>query len=175
MISTELSLVRVDPRPYRIIAQENWGLTRDQMKGMHVHHRIPRSKGGTNDPSNLYVCSSWYHENVWHFSQLGFVGIASEGGKIGGKIGGPKLQSHQKGIFDPSNQPLLKEWGRLGGLIGGTLGDRSKKAEGGQNGGYTTSSQVWESTIDGFKSNAGGVTLHNIANGWDPKARKRIS
>jgi hypothetical protein len=61
-----VSIVRVDTRHHRIIAKDNWGLTRDQMRGKHVHHRIPRSKGGTNDPSNLYVCSGWFHKNVWH-------------------------------------------------------------------------------------------------------------
>jgi hypothetical protein len=35
--------------------------------------------------------------------------------------------------------------------------------------------QVWESTVDGFRSNAGGVANHNKANGWDPAARVRIS
>jgi len=60
------SIVKVDTRNYRAIAQENWGLTESQMKGMHVHHRIPRSKGGTNDPSNLYVCSPEFHSRVWH-------------------------------------------------------------------------------------------------------------
>jgi hypothetical protein len=38
-----------------------------------------------------------------------------------------------------------------------------------------TNNQVWESTIDGFRSNAGAVAYHNKANGWDPKARIRIS
>ena len=61
-----LSIVTVDKRHYRQIAQDNWGLTCRQMEGMHVHHRIPRSKGGTNDPSNLYVCSPWFHRHVWH-------------------------------------------------------------------------------------------------------------
>ena len=60
------SIVKVDTRHYRVIAQEHWGLTDDQMKGMHVHHRIPRSKGGTNDPSNLYVCRPEFHSRVWH-------------------------------------------------------------------------------------------------------------
>jgi hypothetical protein len=35
--------------------------------------------------------------------------------------------------------------------------------------------QVWESTVDGFRSNAGGVASHNRANGWDPNARVRVS
>lgn len=60
------SIVRVDTRHYRTIAKENWGLTDEQMKGMHVHHRVKRSEGGTNDPSNLYVCSPWFHGNIWH-------------------------------------------------------------------------------------------------------------
>jgi len=60
------AIVKVDTRSYRKIAQENWGLTKEQMKGMHVHHRLPQSRGGTNDSSNLYVCSLWFHLNVWH-------------------------------------------------------------------------------------------------------------
>jgi len=38
-----------------------------------------------------------------------------------------------------------------------------------------TLSQVWESTIDGFRSNPGAVAYHNKAHGWDPSARIRIS
>lgn len=75
-----LSLVLVDKRHYRTIAQENWGLTDAQMKGMHVHHRIHRSKGGTNDPSNLYVCSSYFHKHVWHDGEE-WISYASSGGK----------------------------------------------------------------------------------------------
>jgi hypothetical protein len=36
-------------------------------------------------------------------------------------------------------------------------------------------SQIWESTIDGFRSNAGAVANHNKANNWNPDARVRIS
>ena len=38
-----------------------------------------------------------------------------------------------------------------------------------------TVSQVWESTVDGFRSTPGGVTNHNKARGWDPNARVRIA
>ena len=62
----DLSIVLVDKRHHRVIAQENWGLSDDQMKGMHVHHRVHKSKGGTNDPSNLYVCSPSFHKYGWH-------------------------------------------------------------------------------------------------------------
>lgn len=61
-----VSIVLVDTRPYRKIAQENWGLTNKQMGGKHVHHRIAQSDGGTNDPSNLYVCSPSFHRWGWH-------------------------------------------------------------------------------------------------------------
>jgi hypothetical protein len=79
-----VSIVKVDKRHYRVIAQENWGLTNEQMRGKHVHHRIRRSDGGTNDPSNLYVCSPWYHDVVWHGGSGGFIELASEAGKKGG-------------------------------------------------------------------------------------------
>lgn len=35
------ALVLLPKSHYRDIAQQNWGLTDEQMKGMHVHHRIP--------------------------------------------------------------------------------------------------------------------------------------
>lgn len=75
----KVSIVKVDKRHYRVIARENWGLSREQMKGKHVHHRIKRSDGGTDDPSNLYVCSEWFHGNVWHAQDGGFTGCASQG------------------------------------------------------------------------------------------------
>lgn len=44
----------------------------------------------------------------------------------------------------------------------------------GKRGGAKSGIQVWESTVDGFRSNAGRVAHHNKANGWDPNARKRV-
>ncbi len=35
-------------------------------------------------------------------------------------------------------------------------------------------SQVWESTIDGFRGNAANVSKHNRAKGWDPDARVKV-
>jgi hypothetical protein len=81
-MNKDLSIVLVDKRHHRKIAQDNWGLTDEQMEGKHVHHRIHRSKGGTNDPSNLYVCSSWFHQHVWHNGEE-WIEWASEGGKLG--------------------------------------------------------------------------------------------
>ena len=94
-------IVKVDNRSYRKIAQDNWGLTDEQMSGMHVHHRIPRSQGGTNDPSNLFVCSPSYHAYVWH-NEDNFTFWASKGGHATKGIskgkGKPKSKKHRLNI-----------------------------------------------------------------------------
>lgn len=74
-----LSIVKLETRHHRIVAQENWGLTDEQMRGRHVHHRIAVSQGGTNDPSNLYVCSPSMHRWGWHQGDRGFGEWAHEG------------------------------------------------------------------------------------------------
>ena len=80
-----VAIVPTQGKNYRKIAKENWGLEEWQMVGMHVHHRIPVSEGGSNDPSNLYVCSPWFHSNIWHGDSGGFIGIATEAGRKGGR------------------------------------------------------------------------------------------
>lgn len=80
-MKTSLSIVKLETRPHRVVAQENWGLTDEQMKGKHVHHRVAVSKGGTNDPSNLFVCSPSMHRWGWHEGEefVEWGGKASEG------------------------------------------------------------------------------------------------
>ena len=107
----DLSIVKVDTRHYRTIAMENWGLTREQMRGMHVHHRKKRSEGGTNDPTNLYVCSEWFHDNVWHEGEGGFAGLASRGASA----------AHAKKGEDGKSELAV----RAGGLGGAKSGRRS--------------------------------------------------
>jgi len=137
----DVSIVKVDKRPHRKIAQENWGLTDGQMKGMHVHHRVPRSRGGTNDPSNLYVCSPWFHAYVWHDKYF-FVEWSSKVGADNKKLGrgilsleflssdrkreicreqGRKVVDNRTGILDPLylSSPEKKEDSARGGRIGG--------------------------------------------------------
>ena len=89
------SIVLLPKKHYRKIAQENWGLSDEQMKGMHVHHRIPRSKGGTDAPENLYVCSPSFHANVWHDGRYRIIGNATEVARLGGI-------ARQKAGFTPS-------------------------------------------------------------------------
>ena len=96
---------------YRKIAQKNWGLTDKQMKGMHVHHRIPQSEGGTNDPANLYVCSPSCH-SMWHGYSY-FVEWATENGKKtsrevqranGIKVGNSRTRKELKKMWEASVQ-----------------------------------------------------------------------
>lgn len=83
-MDSNCSIVLVPKGHYRAIAQQNWGLSNEQMKGMHVHHRIPRSKGGTDAPENLYVCSPSFHANVWHSGYYRIIQEASEVARLGG-------------------------------------------------------------------------------------------
>jgi hypothetical protein len=118
------------PRPYRKIAQENWGLTDEQMKGMHVHHRIPQSQGGTNDPSNLYVCSQSFHAHVWHgkdsFHPL--IEWCSENGKKGGKASYEKnraegllqwIKDGRPGLTPEQIAEVCSRGGKKGGKVTG--------------------------------------------------------
>jgi len=77
------------------------------MKGMHVHHRIPVSRGGTNDPSNLYVCSPSFHAWIWHGGMFTLIRDASEvarlGGLAGGHKGGTTTKERKVGIFSPNH------------------------------------------------------------------------
>jgi hypothetical protein len=50
----------------RNIARKHWGLTKEQMRGMHVHHFPPRCEGGKDIPEHLYVCSPEMHHTGWH-------------------------------------------------------------------------------------------------------------
>jgi hypothetical protein len=116
-MNKHLSLVLVDKRSHRAIAQDNWGLTNEQMRGKHVHHRIKRCDGGTNDPSNLYVCSEWFHNNVWHspeeylkWARKG--GVANKG--VGKKAKPGKRLGRPKGTKDSVQTRARKSLARLG-------------------------------------------------------------
>jgi hypothetical protein len=131
----ELSIVKVDKRKYRTIAQENWGLTKEQMKGRHVHHRIPVSDKGTNDPSNLYVCTAEYHDTVWHGGDGGFIALASEGGRKGGKIGGKKAAELGVGAHAPEMRGV---GGKKSAELGVGIHAPGMQSEGGKIGGAKT-------------------------------------
>ena len=86
MIPKERALViSRETSQYRRVAQLHWGLTDEQMVGMHVHHEPPRSLGGRNIPEHLYVCSPEMHQEGWHHG-ASFPKLASEGGRLSANI-----------------------------------------------------------------------------------------
>lgn len=121
------SIVLQPSEPYRKIAQTNWGLTNTQMLGMHVHHRIPQSKGGSNDPTNLYVCSPWFHYHIWHQGEsylkaialqkrwkngefkTGFELSSSEQQSLRGRKGGSACVERKVGICSPRHSEKVSE------------------------------------------------------------------
>ena len=57
--------------------------------------------------------------------------------------------------------------------VGITARSAEKMSKDGKKAGKVSNAQRWISTIDGFESNAAGVTRHNKARGWDPGAKVR--
>jgi hypothetical protein len=86
----------------------------------------------------------------------------SKAGSIGGAVGGKKQAELGVGMFSYSKEERIE------------INKRAGKA-GGKKGGVSTGSQVWESLIDGSRSNAAGIVRHHKHNGWDPTARVRVS
>lgn len=160
------AIVRVDTRHFRRIAQENWGLTKQQMVGMHVHHRIPRSEGGTNDPANLYVCSAWFHAYVWHDESY-FTLNASKGGKS------PKARAGQIKGGKTSAPPQTIEAVRKTGLA--NRGKKYPRNGSSQNGAPITNAQKWQCTVTGKVSSPGALSNWQKARGIDTKNRVKLN
>lgn len=183
-----LAIVKLETRPHRVVAQEHWNLSDEQMKGMHVHHRIPQSQGGTNDPSNLFVCSPSFHFHAWHGanSRLNLIKQATENAKKGGLKGGLRALELGVGIHAMDHSAKARRlYGEGKALASMTPEQRSEAGrKGGTKGGKTnarngtgvcaippeehakrmsgTNSQRWECSCCGFVSNAKTVNAHML-------------
>ena len=106
-MNKEVSIVlSVERRNYRKLAQEWYGLTNEQMKGMDVHHNPPRHLGGRNIPEHLFVYHETLHSAVHEDI---FTSFAREGGRLGGQ----KCVDEKIGFLSASPEQR-KEWGRKG-------------------------------------------------------------
>ena len=103
----------------------------------------------------------------------------ARGGKIGGKIACEKIHKER----DEFGRSLLalrlhEEKDERGRSVHGVKAAERINAEKDEQGrslvAMKVNNQVWESTIDGFRGNAGNVAYHNKLKGWDPSARVRI-
>ncbi len=110
-------------------------------------------------------------------------------GKESGAKVGPKNVEEKRGVFSDDYQGTVRhrETGRRSGnqAVKNKTGIHSEewknsqsyketRQKAGKNGGKSASSQVWESTVDGYQSTAGLVAIHNRRKGWDPNARVRV-
>ena len=163
---TSGALVLQTTGPYRTIAQKHWGLTKEQMKGMHVHHRIPQSEGGTNDPSNLYVCSPWFHANVWHDESY-FIEQASQAGRLNTLA---QQEGRARGGRHPANQRTKDAVRQTG------LNNRDRKLKTTHNNqAKVTNSQKWECLVTGKITTAGPLSHWQRHRGIDVSLRKRVN
>ena len=178
------SIVLIPKKPYRKIAQENWGLSDDQMKGMHVHHRIPRSKGGTDAPENLYVCSPSFHQEIWHNGRYRQIVKANDAAVSGGltnvsihqerKTGWYSPESHEKSNKTRTLNGSLSRAGKAGGSISGKKHSKEFLSEIGTLGGKALAVQKWICTETGYVSNPGGLSRYQNKRGISTFKRKRI-
>jgi hypothetical protein len=78
---------------YRRVAQLHWGLSDEQMQGMHVHHHPPLHEGGRNIPEHLYVCSPEMHQHGWHNDEFYVLQAGKTTGNKSSKRGRPSKKS----------------------------------------------------------------------------------
>lgn len=178
------AIVLLPKGSYRVIAQKNWGLTDDQMKGMHVHHRIPRSKGGTDAPENLYVCSPWFHQEIWHNGRYRQIVVANTAAASGGltnknihqenKTGYYSEESHKKSNKTRTENGSLSKAGRAGGSISGAKHSKEHMRKMGVLGGLALAKQKWQCTVTGYISTPAGLSNYQKKRKIPYHTRKRI-
>ena len=112
-------------------------------------------------------------------------------GSLGGKVSGPvtvKRLNEEKDDFGRSvmavkaSEKAHSKRDEFGRSVLGVKNAKRLHAEKDVNGKSvnsikgitTTNSQIWESTVDGFRSSASGVARHNLANGWCPEYRIKV-
>jgi hypothetical protein len=114
---------------YRKIAQEHWGLSDEQMEGMHVHHHPPVYLGGRNIPEHLYVCSPEMHQHGWHDDEFFVLQAGKTAGNKHGKRGKPPKKT------SPTSRDIeiykLRAEGLSSTTIAETLGITRKMAKDG--------------------------------------------
>jgi hypothetical protein len=113
-------------------------------------------------------------------NKIGIFGMTLEEKSIavrkGGEAAGKKHFENGTGIFAISKEERFAINKKVGernrderrGICGISSEERSKRAR-------EVNLQRWQSTVDGFISNAGGVASHNRRIGADPNARVRIA
>jgi hypothetical protein len=174
------AIVKLETRPHRTVAQENWGLTAEQMAGMEVHHRVPVSEGGTNDPSNLFVCSPSMHRWGWHDGEKGFGIWAAKGGRTskGGHVTGKLPWWHNPETGKTTRSTGCPGEGWVSGRNPTLMADLKKHLVGGGNSHGQASkqhAQRWRCLVTGHISTPCGLSQWQSSRGIDKKLRERVA
>jgi hypothetical protein len=146
-------------------------------------YKLCKSYAGKLGSQKTVSQSLGCHSDAYRTSEK-YLSDRSKAGLTGGKTGGEKSFDTKTGIHSEeyrnsskSKEDHIKNGKKVGGanatLKRGVCAP-GVASKGGEIGGRETSSQVWESTEDGFRGNAGNVAKHNKSKGWDPDARVRI-
>ena len=163
----------------------------------HVHHIIPRHRGGSDDPSNLIELSITQHA-MWHFAdwQLtqtpeNFIAWRSLAGLIddqqatfeaqslGGKRAVKKLQEWWTNQPPERRSEAASHAGKIGGRTNALSGHCARiaglggKAAAGR-GAKKTNSQRWQCLVTGYVSNSGGLSCYQKKRGIDTNLRVQI-
>lgn len=106
------------------------------------------AQGGKTQGNKNVIDRTGFLSPDWVESEA-FLEHQSIAGKVGGAITGYRHLREGTGLFAQTKEKLA---------------ENARKAN----------SQVWESTRDGFRGNAGNVARHNKANGWSPGDRVKV-
>jgi hypothetical protein len=131
--------------------------------------------------SERAILQSVYPEYLQVYEEAYYL-CKSYAGVLRGKVTGPITVKNKTGIHSQeykTSEKYIKDKQKAGralvekgeGIHARTFEEMSAQ---GKKNGKTTMSQVWESLIDGYRSNAPTVARHNRDRGWDPNARARI-
>ena len=124
----EVSIVlSVERKNHRKLAQEWYGLTDEQMKGMGVHHNPPRHKGGRNIPEHLFVYHNTLHSAVHEDT---FVLWARKGAEVSNKkLHAEKDELGRSKVAVKAGKSTHKEKDEFGRSIRGVEGAKMLHAE----------------------------------------------
>jgi hypothetical protein len=163
----------------------------------HVHHIIPRHRGGSDDPSNLIELSITQHA-MWHFAdwQLtqtpenfiawrSLAGIISkeqavfEAQSLGGKRAITKTQEWWMNQAPERRSQVASRGGKVGGRTNALSGHCARiaglggKAAAGK-GAKNSNAQRWKCLETGHISNPGGLSRFQKKRGIDTSLRVRV-
>ena len=111
--------------------------------------------------------------------------LSAEALRRGSKKGGRTIVERKLGIHGRSKEQMSidarKGNPKAGGMRTKELNagffsrSNTERTEDRRRAAASTNAQVWQSLVDGFTGSASGVSKHNRAQGWDPRARVRIA